>query len=219
VSCFPYPDRVHVLGNPLREGITEGTREAGIMKFCLDPRLKTLLILGGSQGARRINEAVCDALDSLSAAQSVQVIHQTGLSDIPWVVKRYAEASIVNHVSPFLDDMADALATSDLVLGRAGATTLAEVAAVGRASILVPYPHAADNHQYHNAKAFEDAGAAVLLQDSQLTGETLSRFVADLVNDEERRLGMAEAARGLARTGATKDVCDRIVAIISRRNP
>jgi len=210
---FRYPDRVHVLGNPLRRGITEGSRDGACEKFSLDRRRKTLLVLGGSQGARRINQAVCDALEPL-AAHTLQVVHQTGSLDFWWVSARYKEVGIRSHVTAFIEEMPDALAGADLIVGRAGATTLAEVAAVGRPSVLVPYPHAADNHQYLNARTFEDAGAALLFSDSQMDGPALSSIVLELMGDDRRRAAMGDAARTLAKPDATRDVSNRILELL-----
>lgn len=209
-----YKDRVHVLGNPLRRGITEGTLQGACEKFSLDPRLKTLLILGGSLGATRINHAAADALPVLAASGVLQVIHQTGSHDFWWVSQAYKEVSIKSHVAAFINDMPDALAAADLIVGRSGATTLAEIAAVGRPSVLVPYPHAADNHQYLNAKTFEAAGAAVLYDDSNFDGPLLASVVSDLLADDSRRAAMARASLTLAKPNATRDVCDRILALL-----
>ena len=209
-----YKDRVHVLGNPLRRGITEGTLQGACEKFSLDPRLKTLLILGGSLGATRINHAAADALPVLAASGVLQVIHQTGSHDFGWVSQAYKEVSIKSHVAAFINDMPDALAAADLIVGRSGATTLAEIAAVGRPSVLVPYPHAADNHQYLNAKTFEAAGAAVLYDDSNFDGPLLASVVSDLLADDSRRAAMARASLTLAKPNATRDVCDRILALL-----
>lgn len=215
---FRHPDRVHVLGNPLRRGITQGSRDEARRAFSLEEGRRTLLVLGGSQGASRINHAVCDALDELERAGNLQVVHQTGSTDLTWVSARHEASGMTGHVAGFIDTMADALAAADLIVGRAGATTLAEIAAVGRPAVLVPYPHAADNHQYLNAKAFEDAGAAVIVPDARLDGPTLARVVGELMQDDDRRRQMAEAAHTLAKPDATRDVCDRILSLLDRED-
>jgi UDP-N-acetylglucosamine--N-acetylmuramyl-(pentapeptide) pyrophosphoryl-undecaprenol N-acetylglucosamine transferase len=170
--------------------------------------------LGGSLGATRINHAAADALPVLAASGVLQVIHQTGSHDFWWVSQAYKEVSIKSHVAAFINDMPDALAAADLIVGRSGATTLAEIAAVGRPSVLVPYPHAADNHQYLNAKTFEAAGAAVLYDDSNFDGPLLASVVSDLLADDSRRAAMARASLTLAKPNATRDVCDRILALL-----
>ncbi len=213
---FRHRDRVQVLGNPLRRDINQGSREGALAEFSLDAGLKTLLVLGGSQGASRINHAVCDALEHFAA--SLQIVHQTGSADLEWVSARHAEAGVRSHVAAFMDNMADAYAAAELIVSRAGATTLAEIAAVGRASILVPYPHAADNHQYLNAKVFEETGAAILVPDAELDGTTLARHVSELMQDDGRREKMAKAALTLAKPDATHDICDRILALLGKRD-
>jgi UDP-N-acetylglucosamine--N-acetylmuramyl-(pentapeptide) pyrophosphoryl-undecaprenol N-acetylglucosamine transferase len=213
-GCFAHPGRVFVLGNPLRPGITAGDRDEALKRFGLDPGRRTLLVLGGSQGARTINRAVCDALDALASIRGLQVLHQTGTDDLDAVNDAYASAKLPHHVAAFIDDMAGAYAAATLIVGRAGATSLAEIAAVGRASVLVPYPHAANNHQHLNARSFEEAGAAVLLRDADLDGPRLATIVRELWDDEARLNAMAGAARGRAKPDATRDVCDRIMNII-----
>jgi len=214
---FRHPERVHALGNPLRRGIAEGSRERAVETFSLDVGLRTLLVLGGSQGARRINEAVCDALGEL-ASLGVQIVHQTGASDVDWVSARYRETGTPGHVTAFIGEMPDALAAADLVISRAGATTLAELAAVGRAMILVPYPLAAEGHQQLNAQVFADAGAAVIVPDAQLDGARLVQLVGELMRDDARRHAMAEAARTLARPDATREVSERILNLLKKRD-
>ena len=213
---FRRPERVHVLGNPLREGITRGNREDALRQFSLDPERKTLVVLGGSQGATRINDAVCDALDELAGPGTLQIIHQAGARDAETVRERHAASQVKSHVAAFIDDMAGVLAAADLIISRAGATTLAEIAAVGRAAILVPYPLAADDHQLLNAKTFEDAGAAVVVRDAELNAATVTTLVTGLMGDDERRGAMADAALSLARPDATRDVCDRIMKLLKK---
>ena len=212
-----HPDRVHVLGNPLRDGITGKNREEALRGFSLATNLKTLAVLGGSQGARQINRAVCDALPMLAKSGDVQIIHQTGSADLEWVRDRHDASDIRSCVAAFIDDMPGVLAAADLILGRAGATTLAEIAAVGLPSVLVPYPAASDDHQTLNARAFVDAGAAVLVRDAELNGITVTTFVTELMGDGARRSAMADAALTLARPDATRDVCDRIVKLMEQR--
>lgn len=213
-SRFRRVDRVFVLGNPLRPGITEGSRERAIRSFSLDAARKTLLVLGGSQGAGSINRAVCAALETLESLGTLQVIHQTGTPDEKWVRVRHEQFRIPSYVSAFIDEMPDVLAAADLIVSRAGATTLAEIAAVGRASVLVPYPYAADDHQRLNAKTFEEAGAAVVIGDDELDGRRLGEAVSGLIADDTRRAQMAAAALTLARPDATRDVCDRILKLL-----
>ena len=160
-------------------------------------------MLGGSQGARGLNE--CDpvalALADVSG-QSVSVLHQTGETQVDEVRKRYRGLGVSAEVVPFIDDMARAYASASLVVARAGATTLAELCAIGKASILIPYPHAAEDHQAMNASAMERAGAAIAIREDELTAEFLASKVRELLRGNAQRRNMAEAARRLGRPEA-----------------
>jgi UDP-N-acetylglucosamine--N-acetylmuramyl-(pentapeptide) pyrophosphoryl-undecaprenol N-acetylglucosamine transferase len=158
----------------------------------------TLFIFGGSQGAHRINAAAVDAVEILREKHiDLQVIHQTGVADEEWVRRRYLEMGVVAEVLPFIDDMAAAYGRAALVVCRAGATTLAELASVGKPAILVPYPFAADDHQRSNAEVLVRHGAAELILDAALTGATLAARVLALAHDPERLRAMGAAARQL----------------------
>lgn len=199
-----------VTGNPVREAFTRiGPPPGG-------PGL-SLLVFGGSRGARSINRAMTEALPQLAAMRPVpRIVHQTGPEALEAVRAAYGAVPALSQaeVAPFLDDMPLRLADADLVLARAGATTLAELAAAGRPAILVPYPHAADDHQRLNAEAVAEAGAAVWILDGELTGVRLSASVAELAADPARRLRMGEAARGLARPDAAARIADVALSLV-----
>jgi UDP-N-acetylglucosamine--N-acetylmuramyl-(pentapeptide) pyrophosphoryl-undecaprenol N-acetylglucosamine transferase len=168
-----------------------------------------LLVFGGSQGARHLNQATLDALRLLGpAATNLAITHQTGTSDVEDVRAGYASLGLDACVVPFIDDMGAAYAAADLVLARAGAMTCAEVTAIGLPSVLVPYPHAADDHQRRNAEVLLKAGAAELILDPELTGERLAACIERLVADPVRREAMAAQARGLGRPDAAERVAD-----------
>lgn len=169
-----------------------------------------LLVFGGSRGARSINRAMAAALPALSrAARPPRIVHQTGADDLEPTRSAYRSSYTGEfEVEPFIDDMPRRVAEADLVLCRAGATTLSELAVAGRAAILVPYPHAADDHQTQNALAVEAAGAAVIVRDGELTGERIAALLAELGADAPRRRRMAEAARTLARPDAAARIAD-----------
>jgi UDP-N-acetylglucosamine--N-acetylmuramyl-(pentapeptide) pyrophosphoryl-undecaprenol N-acetylglucosamine transferase len=170
----------------------------------------TILAFGGSQGARRINEAVGAAAATLAArVPGVRIIHQTGRDDLESVRQRYRTAGIDAEVLGFIDDMGSAYGRADLVVCRAGATTLAELTALGKPAILVPYPFAADDHQRANAEVLVAAGAAVMVLDAELTADRLGTVVTELTDDRARLRAMAAAARGLARP----DAAEQVVAI------
>jgi UDP-N-acetylglucosamine--N-acetylmuramyl-(pentapeptide) pyrophosphoryl-undecaprenol N-acetylglucosamine transferase len=165
---------------------------------------RSLLVFGGSQGARAINEAAMVAVPQL-VREGVKVLHQTGPADFARVSAAYAGLAV--DVREFITDMAAAYAGCDLVVCRSGASTLAELGIVGRASILVPLPTAADDHQTKNAQAFVEAGAAMLLPQKDLTPESFSRDVRALMNDEPRRARMAAAAKHEGDPDAADKLC------------
>lgn len=174
----------------------------------------TLLIFGGSQGALAINRAVVDALDLLLAGGlSVRFIHQSGEGDYDAVRVAYARREIPAEVLPFIHDMPARLAQADLVICRAGASTVAELSAAGRAAILIPYPHATDNHQLRNAEVLARAGAACLLAQAELSGEKLAREVLRLLEKPPQLTAMAQAARSLAVPDAAARIAELIESV------
>lgn len=194
--------RHFVTGNPVRREFFE----IGAPRFGDD---LGLLVFGGSRGARSINRAMCAALDELSRVQPrLAIVHQTGTAEEENVRTAYATYPGAHEVRPFFEDMATRFAQADLVVCRAGATTLSELCAAGRPAILVPFPHAADDHQSHNAETLRRAGAAVVLRDGELDGPSLARTVVDLAGDPDRLRAMSRAARTLARPDAAKKIAD-----------
>lgn len=202
-----------VTGNPVRRAFASiGPPPAGAAL--------SLLIFGGSRGARSINRAAAAAVPRLARiSPPPRIVHQTGEEDEPGVAAAYREYPGPHEVRAFLDDMPDRLAAADLAVCRAGATTLAELAAAGRPAVLVPYPFAADDHQRWNAKAVEDAGAAVVILDRELAGDRLAETVAALAADPARLLAMGEAARKLARPDAASRIADIASALLAGRDP
>lgn len=199
-----------ITGNPVRrEFVSIGESPGGATL--------SLLVFGGSRGARSINRAMDAAADRLAAIDPPPaIVHQTGEADESLAAetcRRYPQEKY--EVQAFLDDMPTRLAQADLVVCRAGASTIAELCAAGRPSILVPYPHAADDHQRHNAETLQQAGAATVVSDGDLDGERLASLVADLASDRERLAAMGRAARGLAIPDAAAriaDVAERLIA-------
>jgi UDP-N-acetylglucosamine--N-acetylmuramyl-(pentapeptide) pyrophosphoryl-undecaprenol N-acetylglucosamine transferase len=169
----------------------------------------TLLIFGGSAGAHRINLAAVDALRQLTdMAPKFQLIHQTGEADFAMIQEAYAVLPFAAVVTPFIDAMDEAYARADLVLCRAGATTVAELTVFGRAAILVPYPYAIYDHQRWNAQALQDSGAAEMILDQALNGATLAARIRSYVTDPSRIERMANAARALGRPEAAARIVD-----------
>lgn len=199
-----------VTGNPVRPAFTAiGEPPLG--------EVPSVLVFGGSRGARSINEAMIGAAGALAAAsEPPAIVHQTGPDDVVRVQEVYRDyPDGRSRVVEFIDDMPERLAAADLVVCRAGASTLSELAAAGRASILVPYPYAADDHQRHNAETMRDAGAAELLLDAELDGPRLAAALLGLAGDRERLAQMGAAARRLGRpeaTAAIADVAERLIA-------
>jgi len=190
-----------VTGNPVRGGFAKLAP-----KWHVPPL--TLLAFGGSQGARVINKTLVDALKHLPGPDRLRIVHQTGAAARDEVATAYAAARRPAEVLAFLDDMESRFAQADLVLCRSGATTAAELTAAGKASVLVPFARAADDHQRSNARALEAAGAARMIEEKDLTAERLAAVVGELLADPARLVAMEEAARKLARPDAAARVAD-----------
>jgi len=202
--------RCVVTGNPVRAEFLAIGDPPG------DKRL-SLLVFGGSRGARSINRAMMDALPRLARMEPApKIVHQCGVDDAPEVETAYRGYPGPAEVRPFLPDMPERLAVADLVVCRAGASTLSELAAAGRPAILVPYPHAADDHQRHNAEAVQETGAAIVILDRELNGERLADGVSRLGGDPERRRAMARAARTLAMPDAARKIAGVALELLGR---
>jgi UDP-N-acetylglucosamine--N-acetylmuramyl-(pentapeptide) pyrophosphoryl-undecaprenol N-acetylglucosamine transferase len=179
----------------------------------------SLLIFGGSQGARAINNAIVSALPILkSKAPALKIVHQTGPKELDAVQQGYVNAGVVAEVRAFIDDMPSAFAAADLIVCRSGASTVAEITAAGKTAVFVPFPQAADDHQTKNAEALAKANAALLMPQSQLTAERLSEAVIGLFSDHARLQQMSENAKRLSRTDAAGRVAEIAVGLIKNRN-
>lgn len=189
-------------GNPVRPEIT--AIAAPEERYARRSGPLRLLVVGGSLGAKALNDIVPRALALLPAAARPAVTHQSGAQHADALKQAYAEAGVEANTPAFIDDMAAAYSGADLAVCRAGATTVAELAAAGVASILVPFPHAVDDHQTTNARFLADSGAAVLVPQSALTPERLAGLIAEF--DRKRLLDMASRARALGRPNATAAV-------------
>ena len=166
-----------------------------------------VLVMGGSHGAGPLNDRMPDAISRLARTAAVEVVHQTGPDRDRTVRERYARAHVERvTVVPFVDDVAAAIADADVIVARAGAGTLAEITAIGRPAILVPYPHAADDHQTRNAKALAHGGGAVWLDQEAATAERLAEEIERLLFDESARVAMADASRAHGKPNAARDV-------------
>ena len=202
-GAFAESDKVVFVGNPVRADIEQVGQT--LPELASTTRPLRLLILGGSQGAKAINETLPQALARLRETDPhavPEVRHQTGASQLEATQAAYTDAgfSLANGltVTPFIDNMAAAYAWADLVIGRSGASTVAEIAVVGRASILVPYPHHKDQQQLHNARWLSAASAATIIEQPALSGDRLASEIAALNADRHSLLVMATAAHALA---------------------
>lgn len=194
------------VGNPVRANIAAIAAPA--QRLAEHGGAPRLLILGGSLGAQALNTRVPAAVALFAPPQRPQIRHQCGARHADAARAAYAAAGVSATVEPFIDDMAQAYAWADLVLCRAGALTLAEIAAAGCGAVLVPYPHAVDDHQTRNADAFVAAGAAVRIAETDATSERLHEELARLLADHAHLISMAQAARGLAKPDAAQRIAD-----------
>jgi UDP-N-acetylglucosamine--N-acetylmuramyl-(pentapeptide) pyrophosphoryl-undecaprenol N-acetylglucosamine transferase len=203
-------DKVVVTGYPVRSGVYGLSRAEARQKLHLDQEAKTLLVFGGSRGARSINQALVAGLRDLLPA--CQIVHVSGRLDADWVAglakSLPEELQSRYHPHAYLDDMPQALVAADLAVARAGAATLGELPAAGLPSVLVPYPYAGQ-HQLPNARYMARNGAAQILPDSEL-GERLVPAVLNLLNDEEALAGMRESARAMARPDAASAIAEQL---------
>jgi UDP-N-acetylglucosamine--N-acetylmuramyl-(pentapeptide) pyrophosphoryl-undecaprenol N-acetylglucosamine transferase len=207
--------RGFVAGNPVRSEFfqTEVGRTDGEAADGKRAGRARVLIFGGSQGAHAINVAMVEAAPRLAADGGVDLTHQTGERDVELVRNAYRAAGLPARVEPFLDAMDREMNQADVIVSRAGATTIAELTAAGRAAILIPLPTATDNHQKKNAEVLARAGAAELVEQQALTGAVLAERLLALTRDPARRARIAAAARVFARPDAARVIVDRALEL------
>jgi UDP-N-acetylglucosamine--N-acetylmuramyl-(pentapeptide) pyrophosphoryl-undecaprenol N-acetylglucosamine transferase len=224
---FPYPERCVVTGNPVREDVLAldraARRAAARERFGLAPDRPTLLVFGGSQGARSVNRAVVAAHPRWSG-RDLQVLHAAGTGDYPaaargWEVARAETAGPAVKLLDFIESMSDAYAAADVVVCRAGATSIAELTVLGIPAVLVPYPHATADHQTHNARALERAGGAVVIPDDDLDGAALVAAAEPLLLDAERHAAMSRASLAFGRPDAAGNVARLLLDLLDHRRP
>lgn len=206
-----FPKRnIYVIGNPIRGKLLEN-----FLRPHKPHERFTVLVFGGSLGAKGINSRVLDALTHLGDLKDkVHFIHQTGKADVEMVRKGYADKGFAAEVLEFIDDMSAAYGRSELVICRAGATTIAELTVCKKASILIPFPFATDDHQAMNAESLVKAGAALMFRESELTGERLAEELRALIRDPERLKKMERAAGLLGRPEAAKELAEVCVQLM-----
>jgi UDP-N-acetylglucosamine--N-acetylmuramyl-(pentapeptide) pyrophosphoryl-undecaprenol N-acetylglucosamine transferase len=200
-------------GNPVREEIALIAPPAARYAGRSGPL--NVLVVGGSLGAQVLNSTVPQAVALMPHGERPQVVHQSGARQIEALRQAYADAGVAGELVPFIDDMARRYADADLVICRAGALTVAELAAAGVASVLVPFPHAVDDHQTANARFLAEVGAAILLPQSELSPQRLAQVLRELTR--ERLQAMADKARSLAKPEATREVAELCMAVAQPR--
>jgi len=217
VGCFARSERVVATGNPVRRAILDAAGRRSARPARPDGKL-TLLVIGGSQGARRLNELFAEAGPHLAGlAGTLAVVHVAGTDKFASAADRAGQSAVETQVLAFEKDMARRYQEADLVLSRAGATALAEIAACGLPAVLVPFPFAKDNHQEANARCFERAGAARVFLEQDLTGQRLAAELAALLGSPAARAGMAEKMKLLGRPEAGAVIARRVLELAARR--
>jgi UDP-N-acetylglucosamine--N-acetylmuramyl-(pentapeptide) pyrophosphoryl-undecaprenol N-acetylglucosamine transferase len=204
--------KVWLLGNPVRKALADNPQKSQ------EPRVgRHLLVFGGSQGARILNQVVPDALKTLTGRlPDLEVVHQTGERECDEVKRRYRERSVTAEVLPFIHDMAAAYRRADVVVSRAGATTVAELSLCRKPAVLIPFPYAADNHQVQNAQALVEAGAAVMILQSDLDAQRLADEVGAILTEGKRRVAMAAAAGKVSSPHSAQDICESCLELAKK---
>ncbi len=212
-AWFP-KGKVIISGNPVRAAFVAGR--------CVEKAKKDfwqLLVFGGSQGAVTINKAMINMLSQLQKMKNkIRVMHQTGTKQLDKVRQAYEKFGIKAKVMPFIVDMAGAYAAADLIVCRAGATSLAEITASGKAAILIPYPWAANDHQTKNARAMADAGAAVVINESELTSGKLFGVLENLFSDEKKLKKLEENSARLGNINAAANIVNVCIKLMAKMN-
>jgi len=205
-----FGSKAALTGTPVRQRILDARHGQRT-----DPNKITIFVFGGSQGARRLNDGIVAALSGLAALKGrLTFIHQTGANDDSAVIGRaYRDAGVTARVFPFTDRMWECYEGADIVVARSGANTVAEVAALGLPSILVPYPYAADDHQRANAQALVRAGGAVMIDNGDFTGDRIAGEIASMVSDQRKLETMRKGALGFGRPDAARTIARECLAM------
>lgn len=216
---LPQVKNYRVIGNPLREVKAMPERAQARKVFDLHPKRTTLFVFGGSQGAKSINHAVDQLLQSKKLSPSLQLIWQTGQQEFDEISEKYKDwKEPVIRIYPFIDTMPAAYVASDLAICRAGAMTVAELKQFGVAALLIPYPHAAADHQMKNARSLEKKGAARVLKDDGRMAEYLQNMVHELIADSSLISGMSEKMKALYQPDATEKIVDELIKLLKETN-
>ena len=210
--------RTVVTGNPLREDIIGGIADKRERRLERNGGKFTVLVFGGSQGATAVNAAFLDAAEYLTDIWGdLRVIHQTGEDGYAMCCAAYKRKKMKVELSKFIDNMADAYLSADLAVCRAGATSISEITAFGLASILVPYPFAADDHQDANARSLADKGAAVVIRQDNLTGQALAGAIRRFYENRKEFSDVSAKAKALGRPGAAQEIADDFLKVLTSK--
>ncbi|MEB2307826.1 MAG: undecaprenyldiphospho-muramoylpentapeptide beta-N-acetylglucosaminyltransferase [Candidatus Brocadiaceae bacterium] len=219
LKWFTQAKVVRVTGTPIRKDILSSKKMRSVEKFGLSASKKTILITGGSQGAQAINETFLRCLPKLESLHNdLQIIHCTGEYGYETAKAAYKQTKIEAFVCSYLDDMGAAFSMADIILCRAGATTIAEITALGIPAILIPYPYAADNHQYWNAMELVSNGGGYLLQQLDVTPEKIMELIADILDNEEKYDRMRMLNKRMGIPNASSNVVDNICRLIGLKS-
>ncbi|MBF0554203.1 MAG: undecaprenyldiphospho-muramoylpentapeptide beta-N-acetylglucosaminyltransferase [Nitrospirae bacterium] len=217
LSYFP-KNKTILTGNPVREKILRADKAEGMRMFSLKEGRFTIFIFGGSMGASSLNKVVVDCLEYLKEMKDkIQFLHQTGEKDFEFVRAAYLRHGMSGTVAPFIYKMPEAYASCDMIISRAGATTLAEITAIGIPSVLVPYPYAASAHQEINASRLAVSGAAMMIKEEDLTGESLSGHIQSLYNDGSLRAKLSRDCMTFGKPDAAKKVASIAIMLLKNK--
>lgn len=216
ISFFPKA-KTFFTGNPVRMQILKGSIESAYRLFSLERDLFTIFIFGGSSGAKSINMAIINALNNMyDLKDKIQFLHQTGIRDYENIREAYRKLGFKGTITPFIYQMGEAYAVADIVVSRAGATTLAELTALGKPAILIPYPYAAGQHQELNTRKLLEMGAAKMIRDRELRGESLAHNIRELYTNETMRAEMQRNSKAVGRPEACSKVVDIAMSLIKQ---
>ncbi len=210
---FRRKDRLKLTGNPIRKELLKCDREASLEKLGLSSGRKTVLVMGGSRGAHSLNIAAIGAINKLAQRRDLQFILQTGTQDFEWVEQSVRPFGDRVRALSYISSVGEVYCCSDIIVCRAGASTVAEVAACGIPAVFVPYPHAIYDHQVQNARNLVDRGAAEMILDRELNADILAATIARLASDESRLKRMAISARSFARLDTAEKIARSLVEL------
>ena len=213
-----YAKKTIFTGNPIRASLLKDDKAGNIKKLGLDPEKFTILVIGGSLGAHNLNKAFLKALSRMdkSVRNSLQIIHITGAADYGWAGDAYKELSLEHRVHSFMDRIEEAYSASDLIVTRSGASAIFEIAYFGRPMILIPYPFAL-SHQSENARIFSTKGAAIQIDEKDLSPDIMKDKIEDLLKDRKKLTEMGESARRISLPDSSYSLAEEVLSLGKRR--